>query len=52
MNAVTSASRVTKYVTLGKLGLAILRDLAENYGGSISLEKSPMGGARPGELLR
>jgi signal transduction histidine kinase len=28
------------------LGLAIVRDLAEVYGGSISLEESPMGGAR------
>src|SRR5262249_45639131 len=28
------------------LGLAIVRDLAEVYGGSISLEDSPMGGAR------
>ena len=28
------------------LGLAIVRDLAEIYGGSISLEESPMGGAR------
>ena len=28
------------------LGLAIVRDLAEAYGGSISLEKSAMGGAR------
>jgi signal transduction histidine kinase len=28
------------------LGLAIVRDLAEIYGGSISLEDSPMGGAR------
>lgn len=28
------------------LGLAIVRDLAEVYGGSISLEASPMGGAR------
>ena len=28
------------------LGLAIVRDLAETYGGSISLEASPMGGAR------
>jgi signal transduction histidine kinase len=28
------------------LGLAIVRDLAETYGGSISLEESPMGGAR------
>lgn len=28
------------------LGLAIVRDLAENYHGSISLEDSPMGGAR------
>jgi signal transduction histidine kinase len=28
------------------LGLAIVRDLAEVYGGSISLENSPMGGAR------
>jgi signal transduction histidine kinase len=28
------------------LGLAIVRDVAEIYGGSISLEKSPMGGAR------
>jgi signal transduction histidine kinase len=27
-------------------GLAIVRDLAELYGGSISLEESPMGGAR------
>jgi len=27
-------------------GLAIVRDLAEIYGGSISLEESPMGGAR------
>src|SRR5215469_1775134 len=26
------------------LGLAIVRDLAETYGGSISLEKSPLGG--------
>jgi signal transduction histidine kinase len=36
------------------LGLAIVRDLAEIYGGSISLQESPMGGARarltlPGE---
>src|SRR5260370_30733822 len=29
------------------LGLAIVRDLAGIYGGSISLEESPMGGARP-----
>ena len=28
------------------LGLAIVRDLAEIHGGSISLEESPMGGAR------
>ena len=28
------------------LGLAIVRDLAETYGGSISLQASPMGGAR------
>jgi signal transduction histidine kinase len=28
------------------LGLPIVRDLAEMYGGSISLEESPMGGAR------
>jgi len=28
------------------LGLAIVRDLAEIYGGSISFEESPMGGAR------
>jgi signal transduction histidine kinase len=28
------------------LGLAIVRDVAEIYGGSISLAKSPMGGAR------
>jgi len=28
------------------LGLAIVRDLAEVHGGSISLEKSPMGGTR------
>lgn len=28
------------------LGLAIVRDLAEIYGGSISLQASPMGGAR------
>lgn len=28
------------------LGLAIVRDLAEIYGGSISLEESPLGGAR------
>src|SRR5262245_48257590 len=28
------------------LGLAIVRDLAEVYGGSISLDESPMGGAR------
>jgi signal transduction histidine kinase len=28
------------------LGLAIVRDLAEIYGGSLSLEESPMGGAR------
>ncbi len=28
------------------LGLAIVRDLAEIYGGSISLEESPIGGAR------
>src|SRR5215472_16908204 len=28
------------------LGLAIVRDIAETYGGSISLEKSPLGGAR------
>jgi signal transduction histidine kinase len=28
------------------LGLAIVRDLAGSYGGSISLEESPMGGAR------
>ena len=28
------------------LGLAIVRDLAELYGGSISLQESPMGGAR------
>ena len=28
------------------LGLAIVRDIAEIYGGSISLEASPMGGAR------
>jgi signal transduction histidine kinase len=28
------------------LGLAIVRDLAEIHGGSISLEQSPMGGAR------
>jgi signal transduction histidine kinase len=28
------------------LGLAIVRDLAEIYGGSISLDESPMGGAR------
>jgi signal transduction histidine kinase len=28
------------------LGLAIVRDLAETYGGSISLDESPMGGAR------
>jgi len=28
------------------LGLAIVRDLAEIYGGSVSLEESPMGGAR------
>jgi signal transduction histidine kinase len=28
------------------LGLAIVRDLAETYSGSISLEESPMGGAR------
>jgi signal transduction histidine kinase len=28
------------------LGLAIVRDVAEIYGGSISLEKSPLGGAR------
>jgi len=27
-------------------GLAIVRDLAEIHGGSISLEESPMGGAR------
>ena len=28
------------------LGLAIVRDMAEIHGGSISLEESPMGGAR------
>jgi signal transduction histidine kinase len=28
------------------LGLAIVSELAEIYGGSISLEESPMGGAR------
>jgi len=28
------------------LGLAIARDLAELYGGSISLERSPSGGVR------
>jgi signal transduction histidine kinase len=28
------------------LGLAIVRDLADLYGGSISLEESPLGGAR------
>jgi signal transduction histidine kinase len=28
------------------LGLAIVRDIAEIYRGSISLETSPMGGAR------
>jgi len=28
------------------LGLAIVRDLARIYGGSISLEESPMRGAR------
>ncbi len=28
------------------LGLAIVRDIAEIYRGSISLEASPMGGAR------
>jgi len=28
------------------LGLAIVRDLAEIYGGSISLDESPMAGAR------
>jgi signal transduction histidine kinase len=32
------------------LGLAIVRDLAELYGGSISLERSPLGGCRA--LLR
>jgi len=33
------------------LGLAIVRDLAEVYGGSISLEDSPMGGARARLML-
>jgi signal transduction histidine kinase len=33
------------------LGLAIVRDLAEVYGGSISLEESPMGGARARLIL-
>lgn len=32
-------------------GLAIVRDLAEVYGGSISLEESPMGGARARLIL-
>ena len=33
------------------LGLAIVRDLAEVYGGSISLEESPIGGARARLIL-
>jgi signal transduction histidine kinase len=33
------------------LGLAIVRDVAEIYGGSISLEASPMGGARARLIL-
>jgi signal transduction histidine kinase len=33
------------------LGLAIVRDLVEVYGGSISLEDSPMGGARARLML-
>jgi signal transduction histidine kinase len=33
------------------LGLAIVRDLAEIYGGTISLEESPMGGARARLML-
>jgi signal transduction histidine kinase len=33
------------------LGLSIARDLAEIYGGAISLEASPMGGARARLML-
>jgi len=34
------------------LGLAIVRDLGEIYGGSISLEESPMGGRARETSLR
>jgi signal transduction histidine kinase len=38
--------RADEVAQVSGLGLAIVRDIAKIYGGSISLEKSPMGGAR------